>query len=523
MENLNNHPDQRVTGNGLPPPPPPSSHPIHPHIHEPFFNHCNFLQPNGHDPHIAGNFTYPHVPGPPNGFANHNQPYNHFNHMNGDPNNSFGAGGPPSTNGNSGYGFNHPLPRPGRKRGWHPSTQGASPDQVDGAYNVKLYIAPVPRTSTENDIRLVFEEHGTIVEVVLLRDKKTGERQGSCFVKFATLDEAERAIKALSNRYTFTGESSPIVVRFADREKERLGIRGFPQIMDKKNLSEEAVDKVFVGCINKEASKKEIEEVFSPYGHVEDIFIAQSRGYCFVKFSNRDMALAAIKALNNAFTMRGCDHPLIVRFADPKKPKTGEPRVNHMPGSAFGPCSQEPAVWLPPNYGDSTGGSNLPMAPHHPTIPHPQVAPHIQNWQPANAMVQQPFPSKQAHPQLAPMPSQSMQAQKLSSQPVVTEVLKQSHPTDSSSQNIVEQQINTQPSQTGGSPCAVAGSTSPNMPESPDDEVFPECDWSEHICPDGNKYYYNCVTCESRWEKPDEYALYENKLQEQEDHGCPNS
>jgi len=31
---------------------------------------------------------------------------------------------------------------------------------------------------------------------------------------------------------------------------------------------------------------------------------------------------------------------------------------------------------------------------------------------------------------------------------------------------------------------------------------FPEaslhCDWSEHICPDGYKYYYNCVTCESR-------------------------
>ncbi|XP_054803411.1 flowering time control protein FCA isoform X2 [Prosopis cineraria] len=335
------------------------------------------------------------------------------------------------------------MPRPGRKRGWHLSNQGTSPDQVDGAYNVKLYVAPVPRTSTESDIRLVFEEHGTIVEVVLLKDKKTGERQGSCFVKFATLDEAERAIKALSNRYTFPGESSSIVVRFADREKGRLGIRGFSQIMDKKNPPEEVVDKVFVGYINKEASKREIEEVFSPYGHVEDIFIAQTRGYCFVKFSNKDMALAAIKGLNNAFTMRGCDHPLIVRFAEPKKPKTGEPRVNHMPGNAFGPCTQEPAVWPSSNFGDSIGGSNLPMAPHHPAIPHPQVAPHVQNWEPANTMVQQPFPSKQAHPQLAPMPSQSMQAQKLPSQPVVTEVLKQSHPTESSTQSI-EQQLSSQ-------------------------------------------------------------------------------
>lgn len=27
---------------------------------------------------------------------------------------------------------------------------------------------------------------------------------------------------------------------------------------------------------------------------------------------------------------------------------------------------------------------------------------------------------------------------------------------------------------------------------------YVDCDWSEHICPDGHLYYYNCVTCESR-------------------------
>lgn len=54
------------------------------------------------------------------------------------------------------------------------------------------------------------------------------------------------------------------------------------------------------------------------------------------------------------------------------------------------------------------------------------------------------------------------------------------------------------PSQTGGSPCAAVGSTSPDMPEYSDDEVYPDCDWSEHVCPDGNKYYYNCVTYESK-------------------------
>lgn len=34
-------------------------------------------------------------------------------------------------------------------------------------------------------------------------------------------------------------------------------------------------------------------------------------------------------------------------------------------------------------------------------------------------------------------------------------------------------------------------------PQSFDTEDL-ECDWSEHTCPDGDKYYYNCVTCESK-------------------------
>ncbi|XP_027349436.1 flowering time control protein FCA, partial [Abrus precatorius] len=416
------------------------------------------------------------------------------------------------------YALNHSVPRPPRKRPW----QGTSPDQVDGGCHVKVYVAPVPRTATEADIRPVFEGHGTIVEVVLLKDRRTGIRQGSCFVKYATLDEADRAIKALSNQFTFPGESCPVVVRFADRELERLGVRGFCRNLEKKDPLEEVADKVFVSYINKEASKKEIEEIFSPYGHVEDVFIAHTRGYAFVKFSNREMALAAIKGLNKAFTMRGCDHPLIVRFADPKKPKTGESRGNYLSGNAnFGPCSQEPPIWPLPNFGDSNfGGSIMPIGPHHSTIAHPQVASHMQNWEPGTAVIQQPFAPQQAHSHLATMPLRSIQPSNLPSQPFFPEVQRPLNPADSSVQNI-EQQLSSQlPTETGNNPNTVAGNNQPDMPTSPQDEDPPECDWSEHYCPDGYKYYYNCVTCESKWEKPEEYALHEKesqKLQEQED------
>ncbi|KAL1350896.1 hypothetical protein HN51_014871 [Arachis hypogaea] len=443
---------------------------------------------------------------------------NHFNHPNGNYNCHNGVNAFPNPNpiDSPASGYNHS--RPPRKRAW----TSTSPDQADGACHVKVYVAPVPRTATETDIRLVFEGHGTIVEVVLLKDKRTGGRQGSCFVKYATLDEAERAIKALNNKYTFPGESSPVVVRYADRERERLGVRTFVRNVEKKDPSEEVADKVFVSCINKEASRNEIEEIFSAYGHIEDVYL-HNRGYAFVKFSNREMALAAIKGLNNTFTMRGCDHPLIVRFAEPKKPKTGDPRGNFLNGNGnFGPLPQESAVWPVPNFGDpNTRGSIMPMAPHRSTIAHPQVSSHMQNWEPGANMVPQPFPIQQPHSQLTSMPLQCNQAPKMSSQPFYPEVQRQLHPTDLSVQNIEQQPSSQTPTQSVSNSNTVAGSISPDMPTSPVDEDFPECEWSEHYCPDGHTYYYNCVTCESKWEKPEEYALYERgslKQQKHEDH-----
>lgn len=85
----------------------------------------------------------------------------------------------------------------------------------------------------------------------------------------------------------------------------------------------------------------------------------------------------------------------------------------------------------------------LPVAPHHSTIPHPQVASHMQ-WEPGATVVPQPFPTQQAHSQLAAMPLQSIQAPKLSSQPFNTEVQRQSHPADYSSVQNVEQQLSSQ-------------------------------------------------------------------------------
>ncbi|XVF80698.1 hypothetical protein PTKIN_Ptkin15bG0096000 [Pterospermum kingtungense] len=70
--------------------------------------------------------------------------------------------------------------------------------------------------------------------------------------------------------------------------------------------------------------------------------------------------------------------------------------------------------------------------------------------------------------------------------------------------------------QTESSQTIAATSVAPTVPQNLETVAPLECDWSEHTCLDGYKYYYNCVPCESRWNKPEEFMLFEKLLQKQE-------
>ncbi|KAF5452233.1 hypothetical protein F2P56_027258 [Juglans regia] len=273
-----------------------------------------------------------------------------------------GGGFRPLSGAGGGFGANnHQAPLlSGQKRGFPFSDRGgSSPEHFDGGSFAKLFVGSVPRTATEEDIRPLFEVHGNVVEVALIKDKRTGLQQGCCFIKYATSEEADRAIRALHNQHTLPGGVGPIQVRYADGERERLGAVEY---------------KLFVGSLNKHATEKEVEEIFSKYGRVEDVYLMrdnmkQSRGCGFVKYSHRDMAVAAINALNGIYTMRGCDQPLTVRFADPKRPRPGDSRGGPaFGGPGVGPRFQPPGARAGKNFGDPMG-DRIPPNAWHPISP----------------------------------------------------------------------------------------------------------------------------------------------------------
>ncbi|XP_018340966.1 PREDICTED: CUGBP Elav-like family member 2 isoform X5 [Trachymyrmex septentrionalis] len=84
----------------------------------------------------------------------------------------------------------------------------------------KLFVGMLSKKFTENDVRNMFSAYGMIEECSVLRDS-TGKSKACAFVTFASKQYAINAIKALHHSQTMEGCSSPLVVKFADTQKEK--------------------------------------------------------------------------------------------------------------------------------------------------------------------------------------------------------------------------------------------------------------------------------------------------------------
>src|SRR5271157_2588699 len=61
-----------------------------------------------------------------------------------------------------------------------------------------LYVGNLPHSTTEAELRKLFETHGAVEKVTLVTDRDTGRSRGFGFVEMTTPSEAEKAIAALN-------------------------------------------------------------------------------------------------------------------------------------------------------------------------------------------------------------------------------------------------------------------------------------------------------------------------------------
>lgn len=65
---------------------------------------------------------------------------------------------------------------------------------------MKLLIRNIARNTSEEELRTLFEEFGTLQSCTLVLDKETGESKGFGFVEMPKIGDAKLAIKKLNGK-----------------------------------------------------------------------------------------------------------------------------------------------------------------------------------------------------------------------------------------------------------------------------------------------------------------------------------
>lgn len=84
----------------------------------------------------------------------------------------------------------------------------------------KLYVGNLSYNTTEDDIRNLFAQAGTVSEVALIKDRDSGTSKGFAFVTMSSQDEAKKAIDQFNGQSLGNRE---LTVNVARPREERSG------------------------------------------------------------------------------------------------------------------------------------------------------------------------------------------------------------------------------------------------------------------------------------------------------------
>ncbi len=87
----------------------------------------------------------------------------------------------------------------------------------------KLYVGNLSYSTTEDELRAMFAEAGTVSSVALIKDRDSGQSKGFAFIEMSNQVEAEKAISMFNGR--MMGERD-MRVSLARPREERGGFGG---------------------------------------------------------------------------------------------------------------------------------------------------------------------------------------------------------------------------------------------------------------------------------------------------------
>ncbi|CAA6667012.1 unnamed protein product [Spirodela intermedia] len=163
----------------------------------------------------------------------------------------------------------------------------------------EIFVGGLDKDSTEEDLKKVFSVVGKVVEVRLMKNPQTKKNKGFAFLRFATVEQAKRAVAELKN---------PVI------NGKQCGVS-----------PSQDNDTLFLGNICRTWTKEHLKDKLKQYGveNIDDLTLVEdsnnegnNRGFAFLEFASRTDAMDAYRRLQKQDVAFGVDRNAKVSFAD---------------------------------------------------------------------------------------------------------------------------------------------------------------------------------------------------------------
>ncbi|KAJ0804648.1 hypothetical protein HanPI659440_Chr02g0040491 [Helianthus annuus] len=212
-----------------------------------------------------------------------------------------------------------------------------------------VYVKNISESTTDEDLKKIFGEYGTITSAVVMRDAD-GKSKCFGFVNFENPDDAANAVEALNGKKI--DEKEWYVGKAKKKSERELELKSrFEQ------TAKEAVDKfqgvnLYVKNLDDSVDDDKLKELFSEYGTITSCKVMRdpsgiSRGSGFVAFSSSEEASRALSEMNGKMIV---SKPLYVALAQRKEERRAmlQAQFSQMRPVAMAPSMMAPRMPMYP-------------------------------------------------------------------------------------------------------------------------------------------------------------------------------
>ncbi len=210
------------------------------------------------------------------------------------------------------------------------SSSSSSSDDLEKSLGIKaeespfskdqrtVFVSQLVMRATEKDIRRYFRKKigCQVKEVILLRDKRTGNHKGCAYVQFGHIEDVNKAVGVAGQPPDF--QRFPILVKPSEAEKNYV-IQASSSVLTASMMGTSTTSKpmmtadgkliesqkVYVGSLDPSVTEEHIFALFSQFGQLEKVSLQMdpatkaSRGYAFLSYRDPKEANLAIQTLGN--------------------------------------------------------------------------------------------------------------------------------------------------------------------------------------------------------------------------------